>query len=230
MFKPFLKYADFSGRARRLEYWLFQLFQLLVYVTVVGIVIGSLATHTFSGSLGILGFAVLFALGCFLPNLAVATRRLHDCGRSAWWLMLYAPAILSAGNGLHALQSLGAGDSQALAAAAAQSGLLGLIGNLCNLVIFVMMLLPGTRGSNRFGPDPKGRGEAAEYASVFDPPEPEVAPVRRAPAEPTGGEPYTPVFDFGPSPATSVRSDDVPPRPAPVSRATVSRPTFGKRH
>ncbi len=230
MFKPFLKYADFSGRARRLEYWLFQLLQLMVYLGVLGIAIGSLATHSLGGSLGILAFAALFALGCLLPNMAVAARRLHDGGRSAWWLMLYAPAALSAGNGLHALQSLGSGDGQALAAAAAQSSVLGLIGNLCNLVIFVMMLLPGTRGSNRFGPDPKGgAGEAADYASVFDAPEPEAAPVRRARADEAGGEPYKPVFDFGPSPAKSAHGDYTPPRPAPVSPTAPSRPTFGKR-
>jgi len=233
MFKPFLKYADFTGRARRLEYWLFQLLQLMVYLVVLGLVIGSFTTHSPGGSLGVLAFAGLFALGCFLPNLAVAARRLHDSGRSAWWLMLYAPGALGAVNGFHALQSLGSGDGEGLAAVAAQGSVLGLIGNLCNLAAFVLMLLPGTRGSNRFGPDPKGgAGEAAEMAAIFDAPEPE-APVRQTRAQEAGGEPYRPVFDFDPSPAApparAAHSDYAPPRPATVSSPGASRPTFGKR-
>jgi uncharacterized membrane protein YhaH (DUF805 family) len=229
MFKPFLKYAEFTGRARRLEYWLFQLLQLIVYLGVLGLIIGSLTTHNWGGSLGVLGFAALFALGCLVPNLAVTTRRLHDSGRSMWWLMLYAPGILTGINGFHALQSLGSHDGGGLAAPAAQGSLLGLVGNLCNLVLFVLMLLPGNRGANRFGPDPKGGvSEAAEVASIFGDPEAEAAPVRQSGAQ-DGGKPYKPIFDFGPAPAKSAHSDPAPPRSATGSPAVPPRPTFGKR-
>ena len=66
----FRKYADFTGRATRSEYWWFFLFVLLV----------SSAASVVSDTL-----CVMFALGTLLPSLAAATRRLHDTGRSRWW-------------------------------------------------------------------------------------------------------------------------------------------------
>jgi len=75
----FSKYADFSGRADRSEYWWFVLF----------IVIVSLATSMVSSVL-----SGLFSLGTLLPSIAAATRRLHDTNRSGWWqLILIIPVI-----------------------------------------------------------------------------------------------------------------------------------------
>lgn len=74
------KYANFSGRARRSEYWFWGLALLLAYFTaaVVGAVVNSLGT---------LLTAVVF-LGSFVPSLAVGTRRLHDTNRSGALLLL----------------------------------------------------------------------------------------------------------------------------------------------
>ena len=72
------KYATFSGRASRPEFWWFFLFQILI----------SLAAS-------MLGEAIngLVALGLLLPALAVGTRRLHDIGKSGWWQLLTLTVI-----------------------------------------------------------------------------------------------------------------------------------------
>jgi uncharacterized membrane protein YhaH (DUF805 family) len=72
------KYVDFSGRARRSEYWYWILAVLIVDVVVTII---DLALDT-----GVL--ALLLTLATFLPSLAVSVRRLHDIGRSGWWLLI----------------------------------------------------------------------------------------------------------------------------------------------
>lgn len=80
----FSKYVDFSGRARRSEFWYFVLFTLLVGV-VSGVVDSILGTD-FDTSGGLINSVTSLAL--FLPSLAVAVRRLHDIGRSGWWILL----------------------------------------------------------------------------------------------------------------------------------------------
>ncbi|HQR59857.1 MAG TPA: DUF805 domain-containing protein [Methylophilaceae bacterium] len=69
----FSKYADFSGRAKRPEFWWFVLFLFLVSL-VLGLV-----SNTVS---------LLFSLGTLIPSLAVGARRLHDTNRSGWWQLI----------------------------------------------------------------------------------------------------------------------------------------------
>lgn len=84
------KYVVFSGRARRSEYWWFILFVVLVSV-VAGVIDTALGTTTQAGT-GLLGG--LAALALLLPQLAVGVRRLHDTGRSGWWLLIaFVPLI-----------------------------------------------------------------------------------------------------------------------------------------
>lgn len=71
-------YAVFSGRSRRSAYWWFALFNLVVSV-IAGIIDAAIGTP-------ILGLIVGLAL--LLPSLAVGARRLHDTGRTAWWLLI----------------------------------------------------------------------------------------------------------------------------------------------
>ena len=73
------KYAVFSGRARRKEYWMFFLFNLII-AFVLGFIEGLL------GSPGIIG--ILYSLAVMIPGIAVCVRRLHDTGRSGWWLLI----------------------------------------------------------------------------------------------------------------------------------------------
>jgi uncharacterized membrane protein YhaH (DUF805 family) len=72
-------YAKFSGRARRTEYWMFMLFSLIISL-VLAFIEGLL------GSGGVLG--LLYGLAVLVPSLAVSVRRLHDTGRSGWWLLI----------------------------------------------------------------------------------------------------------------------------------------------
>ncbi len=81
----FQKYASFSGRATRSEYWWFALFSLLVQVAI-----GLFADR--STGLGLAGG--LIALGMFIPSLAVSSRRLHDIDKSGWWMLIVLVPIL----------------------------------------------------------------------------------------------------------------------------------------
>ena len=85
------KYAVFEGRARRREYWFFVLFYILISV-VLAVVDRMLGTYDETYGMGALG--ALFCLGLLIPSIAVGVRRLHDTGRSGWWLLIgFIPLI-----------------------------------------------------------------------------------------------------------------------------------------
>jgi uncharacterized membrane protein YhaH (DUF805 family) len=148
MLMPLRRYADFSGRSRRKEYWMFTLF-----ITLVMIVLGALM---FAGGLPALmeaqetgaepeapgalfwlgaGLLGLFALGIIIPGIAVAVRRFHDRDMSGWWYLGFI--VL---------------------------GAIPYIGIIASIASFVIMVLPGTPGPNRFGPDPKDPSSAEVFA------------------------------------------------------------------
>ncbi|WP_433894219.1 DUF805 domain-containing protein [Streptomyces sp. CA-111067] len=72
------KYAVFSGRARRQEYWMYNLFNIiaLIVLAVIGAVAGTM-----------IPYFVYFAL-VLIPSLAVTARRLHDTGKSGWFILI----------------------------------------------------------------------------------------------------------------------------------------------
>jgi uncharacterized membrane protein YhaH (DUF805 family) len=78
------KYADFSGRARRSEYWWFFLFTALI-AAVASVIDSILGTRNSTGT-GLVQAIVQLAV--LIPSLAVGVRRLHDTGRSGWWLLI----------------------------------------------------------------------------------------------------------------------------------------------
>jgi uncharacterized membrane protein YhaH (DUF805 family) len=82
----FRKYATFHGRARRSEYWWFQLF-----LAIAGVASG-IADAIVSAPLA--WFAFLVLLVSFLPSLAVFVRRLHDVDRSGWWVLLFVVPLI----------------------------------------------------------------------------------------------------------------------------------------
>jgi len=87
------KYATFSGRARRAEYWWFALFNILVKLAA------GIADHLFiqSHAFGAGGsgpISLLTSLALLLPGLALGFRRLHDVGRSGWWWLLVLIPII----------------------------------------------------------------------------------------------------------------------------------------
>ena len=80
------RYAQFTGRARRKEYWMYMLAYALVYVALMVI---SSVSETIGGLL-----MLVFALGLLIPSLALGFRRLHDIDKSAWWLLIGLIPIL----------------------------------------------------------------------------------------------------------------------------------------
>ncbi|HET8692319.1 MAG TPA: DUF805 domain-containing protein [Steroidobacteraceae bacterium] len=79
------KYAVFTGRSRRSEYWYFVLFYFLICI-VLAIVDTMTGTMSAQYGMGVLGS--LFALAMVIPSIAVGVRRLHDIGKSGWWLLV----------------------------------------------------------------------------------------------------------------------------------------------
>jgi uncharacterized membrane protein YhaH (DUF805 family) len=79
------KYAVFSGRARRKEYWYFFLFSLIVSI-VLAVIDGLTGSFSAEAGVGLLGG--IYALAVLIPGLAVSVRRLHDTGHSGWWLLI----------------------------------------------------------------------------------------------------------------------------------------------
>lgn len=80
-------YAGFSGRARRTEYWMFFLFNVIIAI-VLNVI--TLAIQQVS----ILG--TIYGLAVLIPGLAVGVRRLHDTGRSGWWLLIGLVPLIGA--------------------------------------------------------------------------------------------------------------------------------------
>lgn len=85
----FKNYANFSGRARRAEYWSFALVTFLIYIPLYAFfIVGVLNNSDSAGALG-MGVLSLFALAMIIPSLAVLVRRLHDIGKSGWYFLMY---------------------------------------------------------------------------------------------------------------------------------------------
>ena len=83
---PLKRYADFSGRSRRKEYWMFLLF-VIITIVVIGIIEGVLGlTGMVAGVYGPL--TVLFYLGTLIPSIAVGVRRMHDNDKSGWFILI----------------------------------------------------------------------------------------------------------------------------------------------
>ena len=149
----FQKYIDFNGRAPRSEYWWFALFCVVsqAIVNVIPLV-------SFVGW--------MYGLVLLLPSLAVTVRRLHDTGRSAWWLLIYVAIIIAIIVGLIVLiitlfAGFGLGfsggtesESDLVGAGLVVSALLFAVGVVGGLMLVVLCAQPGTNGPNRYGPNP----------------------------------------------------------------------------
>lgn len=151
--RPLKRYADFSGRSSRAEYWWFWLAYVLFDVVLQILM-------RISALFGILG---LLYLGIIIPMIAVSVRRLHDTDRTGWWLL--APLVPYLIGAALVLPALIANPTAGLAAFAAGPALiLFMIGLVMAIVIFIFSVLPGTKGPNRFGPDPY---DPADLEQVF---------------------------------------------------------------
>jgi uncharacterized membrane protein YhaH (DUF805 family) len=148
MLMPYRRYAEFSGRSRRKEYWSFALFFALVYLVLGALMVagGYSVTNLYAPepamaeTPGVLfwvgaGLLALFALGSIVPSIAVGVRRLHDRGLSGWW---YLGVIIAS--------------------------MIPVIGFLAGIAFLVLMVLPGTPGPNKYGPDPKDPASVEVFA------------------------------------------------------------------
>lgn len=81
MLSPLKKFADFEGRARRKEFWMFYLFIITVSI-VLGMVSGIISPE------GVGMIAVIFQIGILIPYISVSIRRMHDVGKSGWYILI----------------------------------------------------------------------------------------------------------------------------------------------
>ena len=118
-------YANFNGRARRKEYWMYTLVFTVLLIALMTIMFSVLS---FSDETGIetgpsvyltVILVIVFLFAHFIPTIALTVRRLHDTGKSGWWyLIVFVPY-------------------------------------LGNFVIFIFTLIDGDRGDNKYGSNPK---------------------------------------------------------------------------
>lgn len=134
---PLLHYGSFTGRTGRSEFWLFTLFFAAISGAARWIDGMDGERVPIAAGMGIYELAVFLAL--LLPFITCGARRLHDTGRSGWWLMLlYVPY----------LGWIAARDNAQLMIASAGGLLVG------SIALIVLLAMPGNEGSNRFGPPP----------------------------------------------------------------------------
>ena len=90
------KYAVFAGRARRKEFWFFYLFYVIfaLAAAIVDSVLGTEYSVAETASIGL--FSSVFVIAMMLPTFAVLARRLHDIGRSGWWILIGLIPIIGA--------------------------------------------------------------------------------------------------------------------------------------
>jgi uncharacterized membrane protein YhaH (DUF805 family) len=119
------KYAEFNGRSRRKEFWMFELFNILAILVLAALGgVGLAISEDYGGVLFVpLG---LYILAVIIPNLAVQVRRLHDSGKSGWLLLLFF--VL---------------------------GFIPIVGFIASIVQIVLMCIDSDPGDNEYGPNPK---------------------------------------------------------------------------
>jgi len=122
------RYAEFAGRSRRKEYWMFVLFNFLAVTALI--VIGGLGVAFIDNGSGIGGILFvplgIYFLAAFIPSLAVAVRRFHDTGKSGWLLLVFMLV-----------------------------GMIPFIGIVGAIIQIVFMCQDSDPGTNQYGPNPK---------------------------------------------------------------------------
>lgn len=172
--KCFKQYADFKGRARRREFWWFTLINFIIafilmicmMVPLVGSLLNnpefmemasnsSLDAQTYGSEFEadiyrqmlhtpFFYIYTIYALVVLVPGLAVTVRRLHDTGRSGWWVMLSVGASIVSSIASNALQ-----DSPAV------NLLVQILCLAANIVLIVWLFFDSQEGENKWGPNPK---------------------------------------------------------------------------
>lgn len=151
------QYFGFSGRARRSEYWFWYLATILVAIAIA--ILEALLGISSEGSGPI---SLIFSLLIFFPTLAAAFRRLHDTGRSGWWiggfyLGVIIFAMIIGAMAVGAVAS-GSGDTAVMASL----GVFAIIGGLAIIIYAIALLIflcqDSHPGPNKYGSNPKNQG------------------------------------------------------------------------
>ena len=175
----FGKYATFKGRARRSEYWWFTLFTLIAFVVLFG---PAMLLSYLNESCGInidggpwlvgtiisavLAMAgILFCLFIIIPSISVEVRRLHDTGRSGWWLFWSVVVVIVATSVpffVLGSKAFGMEEIQTITEAFKLALLPGLLVAvpivaewLLSIITFVFTLLNSHKEENKYGLSPK---------------------------------------------------------------------------
>ena len=136
-------YADFKGRARRSEYWWWRLLCFIIFTVT-----------SFIGQILSVGHFVTFIAWVilFIPSMAVGTRRLHDTGRSGWWIFAEAVLTLFMWIILFSVETL----------VSHSSAIWFIIYYIVILLLFIVFgailyfsVLDSHKGENQYGPSPK---------------------------------------------------------------------------
>lgn len=130
----FRKYATFSGRARRVEYWYFILFIFLIAA------LAAIADAAWGIDENFSLFSTIWNLSVFIPSLAAGFRRLHDTNKSGWWIFLPYPLMsillwMTNFSFIFVIAFL-------------------TISSATLILLTLWLAWPGDIGENRFGPDP----------------------------------------------------------------------------
>lgn len=162
---------SFSGRINRAKYWLAVVFWSVLDIVVFGVIAAMVAKDifalgsepsaadivrvVFSFGMGIILFLVIVVVPAIVSGFAIGIKRLHDRDQSGWWILLFyfGPAVASA----LAQNS----DSEAVAVVLSLVSL-----GISIWAIVVLGFLRGTRGPNRYGPDPLGGNTMAAPSQV----------------------------------------------------------------
>ena len=177
--KWFLKcirnYVNFSGRARRTEFWYFILFSCLLLIVAM-----ALDVVCFNTPYGV--FYLLVALFLFLPQLAVSARRLHDTGRSGWWygvsmicgtiyIIVACSLVIAALGGSASAADLSSMSSEEIVEALSEGSAMGFIGIglLAGIIYGIILLIfycqDSQKEENKYGQSPKYVEENADAES-----------------------------------------------------------------
>ena len=127
------KYAQFDGRSRRKEYWMFTLFNLLAIFALaaaaiaVGVMLTTTGRVSSENTVPFLFIPIgIYALAALIPSISAATRRFHDIGKSGWMLLLLC--VL---------------------------GIIPFVGIICSIIQIVFLCQDSQLGANQYGPNPK---------------------------------------------------------------------------
>src|SRR4051794_36628867 len=181
--RPLKRYAEFSGRSSRAEFWWFFLFLTIAYFAMWLLLFGAMTgvgaaqsspNIGMLGAIGVGGILIgLVWLALIIPTIAVQVRRLHDTNRSGWWLGgfyllygLYIVLMLGSLGSVMAAAAAGGAASPAPPNPAIFIGtmVLGLVMFVYMIALLVFYCTEGTKASNRYGDDPYGANVEEVFA------------------------------------------------------------------